>query len=248
MDNKLSELSKPVMYSLRFRNMHTGEPDKNINANTTFSTLEKAKAYGLGSRYVTQDDGKIVSVRDPAQDPIVEPLYSQEYVSALLEEIGVRERSLISNCVDYEYDLIEMKRRAEAAEQKLAANNSEWFQLFPMASPRVVAVMNVDLQNALAKRDQRIAELERANTSQDDHINQQQDRIDSLEKTNAGLGRRLGDAEKRLATPVRMPTKYSLKMAGDKSTRAMFSGHNSAINDSADAIRAAGFKVEGDEQ
>ncbi len=86
MDNKLSELSKPVMYSLRFRNMHTGEPDKNINANTTFSTLEKAKAYGLGSRYVTQDDGKIVSVRDPAQDPIVEPLYSQEYVSALLAD------------------------------------------------------------------------------------------------------------------------------------------------------------------
>ncbi|MHD0451525.1 hypothetical protein ACY2EW_08600 [Serratia nevei] len=81
--DKLSELSKPVAYSLRFRNMHTGEPDKTINANTTFSTLEKAKAYGLGSRYVTQDDGKIVSVRDPSQDPIVEPLYSQEYVSAL---------------------------------------------------------------------------------------------------------------------------------------------------------------------
>ncbi|HDG0630457.1 TPA: hypothetical protein PFA69_004599 [Serratia marcescens] len=119
MDNKLSELSKPVMYSLRFRNMN-GEPDKTINANTTFSTLEKAKAYGLGSRYVTQDDGKIVNVRDPSQDPIVEPLYSQEYVSALLAEIDGRERSLISNCVDYEYDLIEMKRRAEAAEQRVA--------------------------------------------------------------------------------------------------------------------------------
>lgn len=87
MDNKLSELRKPVMYSLRFRNMHTGEPDKTINANTTFSTLEKAKSYGLGSRYVTQDDGKIVNVRDPSQDPIVEPLYSQEYVSALMAEL-----------------------------------------------------------------------------------------------------------------------------------------------------------------
>lgn len=87
MDNKLSELSKPVAYSLRFRNMHTGEPDKTINSNTTFSSLEKAKAYGLGTRYVTQDDGKIVSVRDPSQDPIVEPLYSQEYVSALLARI-----------------------------------------------------------------------------------------------------------------------------------------------------------------
>lgn len=91
MDNNLSELSKPVAYSLRFRNMN-GEPDKTINANTTFSTLEKAKAYGLGSRYVTQDDGKIVNVRDPSQDPIVEPLYSQEYVSALLARIEELEK------------------------------------------------------------------------------------------------------------------------------------------------------------
>ncbi|MBP1131314.1 hypothetical protein JOE25_002894 [Serratia sp. PL17] len=91
MDNKLSELSKPVAYSLRFRNMN-GEPDKTINANTTFSTLEKAKAYGLGSRYVTQGDGKIVSVRDPSQDPIVEPFYSQEYVSTLLQRIAELEK------------------------------------------------------------------------------------------------------------------------------------------------------------
>ncbi|MGQ6249939.1 hypothetical protein ACUNF8_19270 [Serratia sp. IR-2025] len=51
--------------------------------------------------------------------------------------------------------------------------------------------------------EKRIAELERANQSQDDHINQQQDRIDSLEKKNGDLGRSLGAAEKRLATPVR---------------------------------------------
>lgn len=89
MDNKLSELSKPVMYSLRFRNMHTGEPYKNINADTTFSTLEKAKAYGLGTRHVTQDDGKMVRVRDTSRDPIVEPLYSQEYVSALLDALKI---------------------------------------------------------------------------------------------------------------------------------------------------------------
>ena len=91
MDNKLSELSKPVAYSLRFRNVN-GEPDKTINACTTFSMLEKAKAYGLGIRYVTKDDGKIVSVRDPSQDPIVEPLYSQEYVSALLARIEELEK------------------------------------------------------------------------------------------------------------------------------------------------------------
>ena len=50
-------------------------------------------------------------------------------------------------------------------------------------------------QQNCTRAEERIAELERSNTSQDDHINQQQDRIDSLEKTNAGLGRRLGDAE-----------------------------------------------------
>ncbi len=44
----------------------------------------------------------------------------------------------------------------------------------------------------------RAAELEHANKSQDDHINQQQDRIESLEKTNTELGQRLGAAEKRI--------------------------------------------------
>ncbi|NSM95617.1 hypothetical protein GVO04_07290 [Serratia marcescens] len=116
MDNKLSELSKPVMYSLRFRNMHTGEPDKNINANTTFSTLEKAKAYGLGSRYVTQDDGKIVNVRDPSQDPIVEPLYSQEYVSALKHESAVNWEAAASLNVENQ----ELKKRITELEAKLA--------------------------------------------------------------------------------------------------------------------------------
>lgn len=90
---------------------------------------------------------------------------------------------------------------------------------------------------------QRIAELEHANKSQDDHINQQQDRIDSLEKTNAGLGRRLGDAEKRLATPVRLKKVDSSNVpyAGD--------GFNAAVDYCADAVRAAGFTVtvEGDE-
>ncbi|MEI7112744.1 hypothetical protein [Serratia sp. TMDUHS_CL] len=85
----------------------------------------------------------------------------------------------------------------------------------------------------------RIAELERANTSQDDHINQQQDRIEFLEKTNAGLGRRLGDAEKRLATPVRLQSPWVDKVGN----RWLLEGTT------ADVIRVAGFAVtiEGDE-
>lgn len=57
----------------------------------------------------------------------------------------------------------------------------------------------------LEGKDKRIAELERANQSQDDHINQQQDRIESLEKKNGDLGRAFFAAEKRLVTPVRLP-------------------------------------------
>lgn len=61
------------------------------------------------------------------------------------------------------------------------------------------------------------------------------------------MAHRLKTLEAKLATPVRLPEKYNMKMAGDKSTKSMFYGHNSAINDSAKAVRAAGFTVEGDE-
>ncbi|WP_273973868.1 hypothetical protein [Serratia ureilytica] len=68
-------------------------------------------------------DGGVASVKSNSYTApkgfTSEPLYSQEYVSALLSEIGEIERSLISNCVDYEFDLIKMKRRAEAAEQRI---------------------------------------------------------------------------------------------------------------------------------
>ncbi|CAI2516032.1 hypothetical protein [Serratia ficaria] len=64
----------------------------------------------------------------------------------------------------------------------------------------------------------------------------------------ADLTRERDEARAKLATPVRLPEKYNMKMAGDKSTKSMFYGHNSEINDSAKAIREAGFTVEGDEQ
>ncbi|WP_338506969.1 hypothetical protein VRB95_08385 [Erwinia aphidicola] len=42
----------------------------------------------------------------------------------------------------------------------------------------------------------RLEAAERANYAQSDHINQQQDRIDSLEQKNAALGNALGTAER----------------------------------------------------
>ncbi|WP_211130686.1 hypothetical protein [Serratia surfactantfaciens] len=283
MDNKLSELSKPVAYSLRFRNMN-GKPDKTINANTTFSTLEKAKAYGLGNRYVTQDDGKIVCVRAPSQDPIVEPLYSQEYVSALLEKSKEKDERAIA-CVNA-FDGIETERIAgkslgEFLAGELYLNKAEPKQdgsfgftfsglavqlmadcfadqfkssgainylelLFEHAE---VGEMTVTMQRVegltpaqkLAAAEQRIAELE-------EQSEQFKKELHNESAANAHAYERIRELEKRLATPVRLPEKYNMKMAGDKSTKSMFYGHNSAINDSAKAIRAAGFAVEGDSE
>lgn len=179
MDNKLSELSKPKAFVV------TGGKMYQDRAFMDKSTAERSKA-------------------DRHDGAVVEPLYSQEYVSALEHIASVEHETACS------------------------------------------------LVTELSAARERIAELERANQSQDDHINQQQDRIDSLENTNAGLGRALGSAEKRLATPVRLP---------DESTDAALSpreypnlgnfglGYNAALNDCKKAIRAAGFSftVEGDE-
>ncbi|CUZ15551.1 Uncharacterised protein [Serratia marcescens] len=95
----------------------------------------------------------------------------------------------------------------------------------------------------LEAKDKRIGELERANQSQGDHINQQQDRIELLEKKNSDLGKAIGAAEKRLATPVRLPETYSPEpwMGPDPS------GTWLEKEDVKDSIRTAGFKVEGDE-
>ncbi|HGW6120852.1 hypothetical protein ACUND9_11360 [Serratia sp. IR-2025] len=109
---------------------------------------------------------------------------------------------------------------------------------FPLYSQEYVSALLAELE----AKDKRIAELERANQSQDDHINQQQDRIDSLEKTNTGLGRRLGDAEKRLATPVRLPDVRFIKV-GETAVAVM---HADRVKE---RLKAAGvlFTVEGDE-
>lgn len=120
---------------------------------------------------------------------------------------------------------------------------------------------------------QRIAELESANTSQDDHINQQQDRIESLEKKNGDLGQGLQAAEKRIAELEQVPTIKHMRSVEESLIHAtdMVSElekrlatpvrlppvqHREFLGlkiDSMDAeqvrisIRAAGFTVEGDE-
>ncbi len=102
------------------------------------------------------------------------------------------------------------------------------------ANPAVVLAMLAELE----AKDKHIAELERSNTSQDDHINQQQDRIESLEKKNGDLGRALFAAEKRLATPVRLPDIRFIKVDGT----AVAVMRADRVKEQ---IHHAGFKVEG---
>ncbi|HBR0907205.1 TPA: DUF551 domain-containing protein [Klebsiella pneumoniae] len=46
-----------------------------INTNTTFSTREKAEAYGKGGSYEMRSDGRLEWVPNTALDPVVVPLY-----------------------------------------------------------------------------------------------------------------------------------------------------------------------------
>ncbi|HIE4798995.1 TPA: hypothetical protein ACXNDR_001652 [Serratia marcescens] len=167
MTNKLSELSKPVMYVVR----------------TLGGSVASVKSHSY-----TAPKGFTS-----------EPLYSQEYVSAL--------------------DKVAQYWIGESAGWKKRAEDAE----------------------------KRIAELERANQSQDDHINQQQDRIDSLEKKNGDLWRSLGAAEKRLAKPVRLPALPEYRHNDRQEVRAEKDGFISGVEESASALRKQGFTVEGDE-
>lgn len=88
--------AEPVAYSLIFRNMD-GVLNDYVNANTTFSTIEKAQAYGKGGSYVEQNDGSLQWVSDPSLDPVVVPLYTAPPApvsdSLLSELLGIAKRA-----------------------------------------------------------------------------------------------------------------------------------------------------------
>ncbi|EKY1894074.1 ead/Ea22-like family protein [Salmonella enterica subsp. arizonae serovar 35:z4,z32:-] len=72
----------------------------------------------------------------------------------------------------------------EKGHQEAAKQINSWRRL----AKQNIAERGKDISELEAAR-QRIAELERANAAQDDHINQQQVRIDALEETNHELGK-----------------------------------------------------------
>ncbi|HFD7741145.1 hypothetical protein [Serratia marcescens] len=230
--DKLSELSKPVAYSLRFRNMN-GEPDKTINANTTFSTLEKAKAYGLGSRYVTQGDGKIVSVRDPSQDPIVEPLYSQEYVSALLTRIEELEKK-------------DQWSERQSVIDGLAGAGEAWSDI-----EEYMVKWDEEHRKAIGKQPVRYQCRE---IGEGGWMDCDKDRYDYCQRrpemdtrtVSSPLAeleakdKRIAELEAKLATPVRLPTEHELHQVSCSECAG------NCLELVENTVRAAGFKVKGD--
>jgi hypothetical protein len=138
-------------------------------------------------------------------------LYSQEYVSALLSQI-------------------EADREIKA---RLCRESNSLHDGLKAAEKRIAELEQGELAMRVSSR--------AVHEAQENHINQQQDIIESLEKKNVDLGRALGAAEKRLATPVRLKKVDSsnVPFAGD--------GFNAAVDYCAKAVRAAGFTVDGDE-
>lgn len=144
------------------------------------------------------------------------------------------------------------KLAAMTSESSSVLHSTTLLETAQLLSALLAELEASSLQCRGIEQERELFRLER--TAHQIHAQALEQRTAELEAKLASLKHEFGELWKgnvdllaRLATPVRLSTKYSLKMAGDKSTRAMFSGHNSAINDSAKAIRAAGFTVEGDE-
>ncbi|QIU87857.1 hypothetical protein [Yokenella regensburgei] len=103
-------------------------------------------------------------------------------------------------------------RRAAIAVARDGRTDDEWFHYLQCVHHKNVLALLDELE-AAEKRgaDMEIAcelyaesklqqiKMEAANAAQDDHINQQADRIESLEKKNGELGRALGAAEQHIA-------------------------------------------------
>ncbi|MCS5988073.1 hypothetical protein LNO12_17835 [Klebsiella pneumoniae subsp. pneumoniae] len=85
--------SEPVAYSLIFRNMD-GVLNNYINTNTTFSTREKAEAYGKGGSYEVRSDGRLEWVPNTTLDPVVVPLYRHAQQSVVIDDLSIFEAAI----------------------------------------------------------------------------------------------------------------------------------------------------------
>lgn len=129
-----------------------------------------------------------------------------------------------ANSKNYLADMLEWRKKAQAAEKELgqwrdvataaAQDDADWRKLVNIKNHAICQLANaviaqINKTEASGRREEHLkatvdvlsaknAELERTNAAQDDHINQQQDRIDTLEKRNGELGKHVGKLEKLL--------------------------------------------------
>ncbi|ESJ45111.1 hypothetical protein CFSAN001082_06336 [Salmonella enterica subsp. enterica serovar Havana str. CFSAN001082] len=110
-----------------------------------------------------------------SMNPVSCKLLNEAWKKEFPDEVAIAERMLA--LLD---ELEHYKSREERVTKLVMDNSTSWDALY----------------KKLEAAEKRTAELERANAAQDDHINQQQDRIDVLEKRNAELGKYAGEMER----------------------------------------------------
>lgn len=131
-----------------------------------------------------------------------------------------------------------MDKFSELSHNARKAVNSfyNWSQLASCTSERVSCLTVEQLKETSELLSALLAENERVASD----LVARNGEIEGLRKIAAEL-------EAKLATPVRLPEKDDLRLAGDASTKVVIKFRNSAIDECAEALRAAGFTVEGDE-
>lgn len=205
MDNKLSELSKPVAYVVTGGRAHHDWPF------IIKSTAERA--------------------RDERKDgATVKPLYSQEYVSALLADCD-------SNQQNYHNAMEELRierAQRQAADQRIAELEG---QLQSGFTPEALA-QEERAENA----EQRVAELEAVKADASRVFKEIGNEL-GCNPDNESIMMAIDALKDRLATPVRLPVVLMGYQSDDYRI-----GFMEGVEKSGDEVRAAGFTVEGDEQ
>lgn len=175
MDNKLSELSKPVAYDYQIASacIADGNDKKWVGWNNKFS------------RYCPPDwmveEGKVTELK---------PLYSQEYVSALLAELEAKDEQnkLLMREIEHGKKLrVNMQNNADSLSERIAELEEDRRQL------NLIINSEANRADAAEKRVAELSELETHN--------------ECLIKKNADLTQQNIKLGERLATPVRLPNK-----------------------------------------
>lgn len=237
MDNKLSELSKPVAWKIHNDDHYFLEMRE-----------EEAEAHG---RMGKKGDG----------------VYSQEYVSALLAELEAKDK-LIAELEDDKRQLNEIvnseANRANTAEKRITemefnelnliaerdnaenvvanmyraatGDSPEWSNWFRFAN----AIEEVAQIRSNLEASKKSNAFLKEQLSQLANFNPDWDMLEACRESWREVSAALKEAETRLATPVRLPGMMFIKVSGS----AVPVMHGERVKE---RIRAAGFKVEGDE-